>query len=401
MRQSVFLLLLSASSLSGYAAEDLLLEDDYSFEDNSAEQSQNTWHDGFKYTLEHSHELTDKGTSLQRSMARLQYEYAIADGWYAQLDGKLTHFWSNDRQAEQRNKAYTHFKGQQAWLQYSQDSCSHKLGKQQLIWGEVEGTFAVDIVTPFDYTEQLLTDFSEIRLSQTMLQSECYFNKIQTQLFYIPKARTDRFSHQRDNVTFSTSAEWGGRIKYSWPGSDISLMYARLYNNTPVPVLLSNIPVETTSSFDLFGLSSSIARGRLLMKFDVGYKQQQLVPLSIETTDRLDVATGFEYTTSNNHNFNAGVWLIRELDNTSFEDVTNLTIGWSKTYLNDNLSMSLLGFASDEPKTASMTVQAQYKWNDFWTLSSAIGFADTNEELTNSPLEQAKQSLTLSIKYEF
>ena len=400
IRNSIKLSLLFIA-FNSIAADDLLLEDDYSFEETDIQQQQSNWRDGFKYTLQHSQTLTDEGTLLQRSMARLEYEYAIADGWYMQLDGKLTHFWSNDRQALQRDKAYTHFKGQQAWIQYSQSACAHKLGKQQLIWGEVEGTFAVDIVTPFDYTEQLLTDFSEIRLSQTMLQSECFFNNIQTQLFYIPKARTDRFTHERGGVSFSTNDEWGGRLKYSWTGGDISLMYAKLYNNTPTPVLQNNIPQLATDDFDFFGLSSSIARGRLLMKFDLGYKKEQLVELSTDKTDRLDFAAGFEYTTSNNHNFNAGIWLIRELDETTFEDSTSFTVGWSKTYMNDDLSMSLLGFTSDEPDLASLTIQAQYKWNDYLTISSAIGIADTDEEVSSFPLAQPEQSLTLSVKYEF
>ncbi|MEE8057187.1 MAG: hypothetical protein V3T17_05055 [Pseudomonadales bacterium] len=403
-------LLLIALMLNANAADDLLLEDDYTVEQEvffqqgkqqHQQQQKNNWRDGFKYTLEYSHTVTDEGTLLQRSMARLEYEYAVAEGWYTHLDGKLSRFWSNDRQAQQRDQAYSDFKEQQAWVQYSQGACAHKLGKQQLIWGEVEGTFAVDIVTPFDYTEQLLTDFNNIRLSQTMLQSECYFKRIQTQLFYLPKARTDRFSHEPGDIAWSTGSEWGGRIKYNWPGADVSLMYARLYNNTPVPTLQNTILQLAVENFDFLGLSSSIARGRLLMKFDLAYKQKQLVALSNNTTDRLDFAAGLEYVTSNNHNINAGVWLIRELDNTEFNESITLTMGWRKTYWNDNLSMSLLAYVVDEPELASLTIQAQYKWNDYWTISSAIGIADISDEVANSPLAQPEQSLTLSIKYAF
>ena len=398
-------LLLCCCVTSSMAADNLLLEDEYHFEEQELQQASKSWVDGFKFTLQHSHTQTGEGTQLQRSSTQLEYEYAIADGWYTHLKGKIRHFWSNDRQAEQRNKSYTHFQAQQAWVQYSQAACAYKLGKQQLIWGEVEGTFAVDIVTPFDYTEQLLTDFSSIRLSQTMLQSECFFEHVQTELFYLPKARTDRFTHERDDVSFSTGSEWGGRIKYNWAGGDISLMYARLYNNTPVPILSNdlqnNTPQLETDDFDFFGISSSIARGRLLMKFDLGYKRKQLVNLSTIRTDRLDFATGIEYTTSSNHNINAGLWLIRELDNTAFDESTNFTIGWSKAYLNDDLSMSLLAFASDEPEQASLTIQGQYKWNDYWTLSSALGVTDIDDDIGNSPLAQPKQSITLSAKYEF
>ncbi|MFT5603993.1 MAG: hypothetical protein ACI9G5_000946 [Paracoccaceae bacterium] len=42
--------------------------------------------------------------------------------------------------------------------QNSKNSCTTTVGRKTLIWGTVEGTFVTDIVTPFDYTEQLLTD---------------------------------------------------------------------------------------------------------------------------------------------------------------------------------------------------------------------------------------------------
>jgi len=99
--------------------------------------------------------------------------------------------------AEAYGRQYSENKWQSAWLQYSRGPCVTTVGRQALIWGAVDGVFAVDIITPFDYTEQLFTDYSAIRLGQDMAVSECFFDGVHTQVFYTPEARMDLFQHHR------------------------------------------------------------------------------------------------------------------------------------------------------------------------------------------------------------
>ena len=423
-------------------AQDLLGGDDFAFDSSAIEVSEPHWTDGFKTALEHSHTQIPGDPNRSQSSVQLVYEGNLADGWYVKLDTRYRYFWSDDDLAENRGGAYGKNKWQRAWLQYSRGSCTATAGRQTLIWGTVEGTFVTDIVTPFDYTEQLLTDYGNVRLAQDMLVGECFFSGGQLQAFFTPEARTDIFQHHRltfeiapgfppADLSIEPEEEWG--LRYKWHGSkvDISLMYARLYDNTPTPVYfgpsmasagsqnaaLTTIlgPVVTAitptpdfgirpelAEFDLAGFAASMAVGRLLLKAEVAHRDHQLIPVSGESTERFDAALGFEYTTSGNHLFNAGVWGTHFNNEAAAEqNIQVLTFGWRKTYLNDDLVMSLLGNWASSPRFAGVTVLAEYQWNDFWNTALALSFADLGDADIPIPIIPAEEAATLSIKYEF
>lgn len=431
-----FVLALLVSTLPAQA-QDFLGGDDFAFDSSAIEVSESHWTDGFKTTLEHSHTQVPGDPNRQQSSARLEYEGNLAEGWYLKLDTRYRYFYADDDLAENRGGAYGKNKWQRAWLQYSRGSCTATAGRQTLIWGTVEGTFVTDIVTPFDYTEQLLTDFGNVRLAQDMLVGDCFVGSHQFQVFYTPDARTDIFQHHRltfqlapgfpeEDLSVDAEEEWGFRYKVTGSGFDLSLMAARLFDNTPTVVvdlpsspndplstLLApflagiaprpDIPVESKlARFNLLGMASSVAIGRLLFKFEAAHRDRQLIQISGEETERYDAALGFEYTTSGNHMFNGGIWGTHfKNDNVDTRDTQVLTLGWRKTYLNDNLIMSLLGNWSSEPRFGALTVLAEYQWNDYWNTALALSVADLDELEMDIPIIPAEEAATVSIKYEF
>lgn len=438
--------LILAIAIAGHpvtlVAQDFLGGDGFAFDSSAIETSEPHWTDGFKTTVEHSHTQVPGDVHRKQSSLRLEYEGNLSEGWYLKLDTRYRYFWSDDDLAQNRGGAYGKNKWQRAWLQYSKGSCTTTIGRQTLIWGTVEGTFVTDIVTPFDYTEQLLTDYGNVRLPQDMLVGECFFSGGQVQAFFTPEARTDIFQHHRltfeiapgfkpADLSIEAEEEWG--LRYKWHGSkmDISLMYARLYDNTPTPVyfgpamasadsqnaalvaLLGPVISAVTptpdfgirpelAEFDLAGIATSVALGRLLLKAEVAHRDHQLIPISGESTERFDAAFGFEYTTSGNHLFNAGIWATHfKNEAVEEQDIQVVTMGWRKTYLNDDLIMSLLGNWASNPRFAGVTVLAEYQWNDYWNTSLALSFADLSELDIPIPIAPAEESATVSIKYEF
>lgn len=424
------------------ATEDFLSGDGFAFDSSEIEVSEPHWSDGFKTALEHSHTQIPGDPNRSQSSIQLVYEGNLAEGWYLKLDTRYRYFYKDDDLAENRGGAYGINKWQRAWLQYSKGSCTATAGRQTLIWGTVEGTFVTDIVTPFDYTEQLLTDYGNVRLPQDMLVGECFLRVGQLQAFYTPEARTDIFQHHRLTVEFTpgfppadlsidAEEEWG--LRYKWHGSkvDLSVMAARLYDNTVTPVYYGP-PMDSNNSgdsplvallgpailavagtpdfglrpelarFDLVGMATSIALGRLLLKAEVAYRDHQLVPITGEHTERIDAAFGLEYTTSGNHLFNAGIWGTHFSNDSAGDDDTQIfTVGWRKTWLNDDLTMSLLGNWSSSPRFAGATILAEYQWNDYWNTALALSVADLSKLEIDLPILPAEESATLSIKYEF
>jgi hypothetical protein len=219
--KKIALLALMAASLStalNTQAEDLLVEDflgedEWSVEsdesdsldsdmDSEPESGLRSWLKPLSTQLSYIQDIDDdSNTHLKRGSVKLNYEKYLAQGLYLSLDWKLTHFLEDDRQAVNQNmipKAASHSKWQQAWLQYSQGDCVGKLGRQSLVWGQVDGTFAVDVINPFDLTEPLLTDFSDVKRGQDMLRLDCYVNKNSWQVFYSPKASFNRLDYNTE-----------------------------------------------------------------------------------------------------------------------------------------------------------------------------------------------------------
>ncbi|MBD2859533.1 hypothetical protein IB286_11005 [Spongiibacter sp. KMU-158] len=409
-------LLVAALALqsSVITAEDFLGGGDFDFDSSEIETQAPHWTDGFKTTLAHNHTQVPGDINREQSSLQIEFERNLAEGWYLQLDSRYRYFWHEDDFAENRGDAYHNIKWQRASIQYSQGACTATLGRQGLIWGSVEGTFVTDIVTPFDYTEQLLTDYGTVRLHQDMLVGECFSGKAQLQAFYTPEAKNDIYQHHPLQITLAPGAppltldadpdeEFGLRFKWHGSGFDLSLMAARLFDNTPTPVFLgptSGFEAQL-AQFNMLGAASSVAVGRLLIKAEAAYRSQQITPISGDKDSRADVALGFEFTTRTNHMLNGGIWAARFQDQQAKQqDFEVLTVGWRKTYLNDDLTMSLLGNRSSEPKFSMVTVLADYQWNDYLSTSFALTLADLNST-TPIPIAPAEESATLSIKYEF
>lgn len=412
-----YILIMACASVSNWVSseefnldDDLLMEDEFSMDEidglGDADVT-SSWWDGFVTSLEHSQTHIEEGRQYQRSNGRLQYDYAVAEGWFISLDYKHSYYWQDDAQAQQQDEVYNRGRWQQAWVQYSKGSCAYKVGKQTLLWGNVEGTFAVDVVTPFDYTEQLLTDYNSVRLAQNMIVSDCFLPQVQTQLFYIPEARLDLRSHRAQPFNSDSEEEFGGLIKFNWEGGDVSFMAARLYGNQPVPVFGEfNIPGWENQMFDFFGISSSVAFSRLLLKTDLGLKKDQIVEWTGEEHDVLEFAAGFEYTTATNHSLNGGFWVIKDLEEDHSDPESRsqsplYTFGWSKSYWNDDLSMSLLGNITTDPELYSFTVLAQYQFDDYWQFSAALGLSELKDDLAAGLPVPPDESITLQAKYQF
>jgi len=380
------------------------------FEEGSKETS---WRQDFSVTVQQTF-LQGEKLEISRSELRLEYEVAPWKGAYLHLDNKYSYYAHHDQQLGSAGVSFGHNKLQEAWLQVSESACMAKLGRQGLYWGVVEGTFALDI-SPFDFTEPLLTDYSNIRLSQDMLLANCYFATTQLQSFYVASASLDvlkqKDTAQLDKLENTLREEWGVRVTQSWEGLDIALMYAHLYGNTPLTLIDISQPGGIrldVSRYDLFGISSSWAVGRLLLELDLAYKKDRLENYSGKEVSNVEAALGFEYTTYNNHHLNAGIWLFEHvtqaptlLEDTKSETVQSWTMGWSKTYFNDDLTMSFLGLFLNEPQILTSTVLAQYQWDDYWSFSSALSYTDAEENAQSLALNDSDFNLLIKVQFQF
>ncbi len=417
--------------------EDLLADDDWTIEldktppsgidlgtdsyldNNEPESVLSIWLNPLSTQLSYTQDIDDEAHShLKRSSVKFNYDKYLNQGLYVSFNWKLTHFLKGDQQAFNQNmmpKAATHTKWQQAWLQYSQGKCVGKLGKQSLVWGQVDGTFAVDVINPFDLTEPLLTDFSDVKRGQNIVRLDCYDNKSSWQLFYSPKASFNRLDFNTEFESLvSQKAEVGVRYSMASPYGDFAVMAARLQANQPVPTLTGLRAAE----YELLAISGAIPADGFLIKADIAYKTKQayqsvqtvsINPMLFESTDDdnvLEVAGGLEYSTQNNHQYSLGLWSsFHQRSSSQKKSDPVASASWNKAYLNDDLMLSALANYNPHQKFKSVTVLAQYKLDDYWQLEGALSSATQDMTLsptnTNVDTRATTNTLNMNVKVQF
>lgn len=99
-----------------------------------------------------------------------------------------------------------------------------------------------------------------------------------------------------------------------------------------------------------------------------------------------------------------GLWLYDEQPSKPGE-ISRLTqawtAGWGKSYMNDNLDLSFLGSWISESEQLSATLLAQYQWDDYWELSSALSYLDLNNHNRNLRLPASDLTATAMVKLQF
>jgi hypothetical protein len=364
--------------------------------------------------------------TLARANARIISEVTPIKNSYLKADVQFNYFNAkDDLLLDESDDEYT-IKINEFWLQYSKDACNVKLGRQGLYWGSVEGTKALDIISPLDLTEPLLTDFSLIRRTQDIISSSCFLNDYEFEWFVIPKPLLDQYT-ARQNSEFeglekTFSAEWGGRITKHAQALDLSLHYGRFYANTPKAIfdLTTFTPVDIyVDQFELFGAGIVYAIERLLLEFEISYQKELLFQSrgsianeaylsNKKLKERLEFALGAEYTTATNHLLTGGIWFYEYESNplsSSFEETYVLNASWSKQFLNDDLSLSALVFWQKEPEFYQVTFLANFLFSDYWSTITAITYQYNDAEGLNSGFTKQNENkdwtLQLSVIYQF
>lgn len=367
----------------------------------------------------------DNTLSIARANARFLSEGSPLNKLYLKSDFQLNYFNTKDDLIIESDGAEYSAKINELWAQYSHQSCNGKLGRQGLFWGSVEGTGSLDLVSPFDLTEPLLTDFSLIRRPQDILNISCFKGNVDAEIFFIPNPLMNllsvRQTSELEDLEETLNPEWGGKLSYHGEGLDLSIYIGRFYDNTPKFIFdlsTQSLAGIYTSQFELYGFGLVYAIDRLLIELDASY-QQELKHVAAgalsdsaylknkEFNKRNEVSLGFEYTTSSNHILSSGIWFYdyeSDIFVSKFEDTFLLNLTWSKQYLNDDLSLSALVLWQKKPESYQFSFLSKYLINDFWSTSTALSYRyfklnslESNQFSSSSELWTIQQS----IEYQF
>lgn len=158
-----------------------------------------------------------------------------------------------------------------------------RIGRQQIIWGQADGVFITDIVSPKNLTDFLLWDFNEIRLGVNAIQTKYYpHNDHQIELVLIPSFTSTvspelgsiwrpettfpapvTFDYSQQDVPLNLeNSEAFGRYSISKSAFDVQFMGGYTWNDDPSMHITKQID---TSTMQLSGLTITPEHHRMYL----------------------------------------------------------------------------------------------------------------------------------------
>ena len=299
LRQFVVLILGLAVFINAYA-DDSFFDDDIVFDESDGELDE--WSDdsdifGEETSIKEKrlswldlgvtqkwgfNPASDYSTTKERTEITLGTSGSVSDSGYGEVELKATKFWPSDSNYSTEK---SDLEVEKAFLQFSFDDWSTKIGKYTIGWGELEGG-ALDVVNPSGG----LTDPSMI--PQWFMSATRYFDTSDLSFFYNsnPEISKSKLLVLKND----TYDEFGVRYGMSSEGSDMAFYLGELIPNDALINLTDGLVYATP--YQLIGFGMNKAFNEYLLKFDIAYKNniQQNQTGKFIKVDRLDWDLAFD-----------------------------------------------------------------------------------------------------------
>ncbi|MFA7395606.1 MAG: hypothetical protein WCY81_01270, partial [Sphaerochaetaceae bacterium] len=206
------------------------------------------------------------------------------------------------------------------------DNIDLRIGKQTIIWGEAEGAFITDLVSPRDMRSFILADFTEIRKAVPAIKGDFYFGNYTLEgiwvSHHIPSTLPDKdsmwarkptlfpspptikspepfSSAMKHSEFFLSLGHWGGNLNWTINGGTMYSDEPVIASMTP-PLTLSQAyerysfvggSMNTVIGLGVLRLEAALAFDKPMNKIVLG--SPPLV--SVETHPQLQVLVGFDW----------------------------------------------------------------------------------------------------------
>jgi len=364
-------------SLSPFvSADDLLFEDEVLFEESSQEFDE--WSDDsdlFGDEIKNARPFawlnigvaqkwgfnpaSDWSTTKERTELILGTTGSVSDAGYGELELKTTKYWPSDSYHSTKS---SDIEIERAFLQFSFDKWSTKLGRYTIGWGELEGG-ALDVINPSGgLTDPAIT-------SQWLMSATRYGDKNDISVFYNPNPKITNSTLL--SLKDERHREFGLRYGINTEGSDMAFYAGQLIPNDALKNLTDGMAYA--SPYELLGFGMNKVFDDYLLKFDIAYKRnlrQNRLGQFIKA-DRVDWDLAFD------------------IQNDDRQYLISINSQYWLDFFNDYLTPTLLGSVSSEKNSMTYMANVSDKFGDSnwsWNLSNIIA-ANNDLSLITAGLE--------------
>ena len=249
----------------------------------------------------------------------------------------INDFYNSDVAKNQRFNAEL----RENYLDYSAGDWDFRLGRQNVVWGDMVGLFFADVVSARDQREFILPDFDQMRIPQWAARAEYFANDFHAEILWIPVASYDNIgkpsaefypnqpvppgftAQYRQELRPERNADnmnYGLRLSTLKNGWDLSGFY---YRSSDInPTFYRDPIVSTTVSYQarhdrIHQFGSTIAKdfGDVVLKGEAVYTRGRSFSVlnamdsdGVAQQNTLDWAAGLDFTLPPNSRLNVQVF---------------------------------------------------------------------------------------------
>jgi len=397
--------------------------------------------DAPKLTLQHEFATATQSNHevvANRSGLRLEWDTLVSEQFLFKFDGKVIAYLGNDHLSEAQSKSFFAAHTQrELYAQASFESFSFKVGKQVVVWGEADTGVITDVISPRDYSEFIFTTLEDSRIGQYMVLMDGYTSSGNFSVFLNPDPQPDLLPEKdtrydtltgvmdsveiRGNTPGFPDVEYGVRWKKVFGKSDVSVMAAQLFQNSPVLNFRGINPEnegqvvlkERYKPYQMSGFTANFALDNFLFKAEAAYKNDFLHQ-GIDQDNRfhevkrdlLDMAVGFDYDANGRYQvtFETSNRLIFDFTDQiagQRESSTSSYFNLSKLFLNETVKPQYTGYYHYQDKNAFHQFQLIYDITDNIELECCYTFFDIQEKESEMWPYRDEDRVSVGVKFYF
>ena len=273
-------------------------------------------------TWNYAHDAPAPGESDHRGLSRLRGKLSLElvgqlnETWRAHLSGYT--FYDAAYALKGRDGYTNEFIGSmeseaelgEAFVQGRlHSSLDLKLGRQIVVWGKSDSLRVTDVINPLDNREPGMVDIEDLRLPLTMARADLYLGDWGLTALAIPEIRfnknpawgSDFYPTAMLSPKEITPEDGGGNTEYAFAanglfsGWDLSLYWAKLYDDSPHAVVVNGLPQLQHSRLTMAGFAVNVALGNWLVKSEAARFSGVQYTGATSAYARSDIMLGADY----------------------------------------------------------------------------------------------------------
>ena len=297
----------------------------------------------------------------------------------------------------------------EAYVAWAGDRFDFRAGNQIIIWGQSEGLYVTDNVSPKDYSEALARDFDDMRIPVTALRGRMMPGMVTIELVCLPLFTPAIIPYKREDAGSDNpwaialpagvpvnesetpdlllrNAEVGAKVSLSASALDIALSGLYTWNDVPVMHFGADGITPRHHRLSVWGVDASVPAGMFVLRGEAALRQGDRFTLGSGAVREkksavglfgIDAGPGREWDISGQV---YDRYIIRYDDRcTEPKHDAYATLRVSKNLLRSTLAVSVMAFYGFEHEEAYCRLSASYALTDAAAIAAGFDLFDGSE----------------------